>query len=247
MPPRDGIDATFKINYVAPYALTRLLAPALNVTAGRVVTLTSALHRDARLDPSHPGKGPLRPTEAYAQAHLALMLFTRMLARISQHPVTAVAVHPGYVDTGSFTAVYGPGGLPVADGAAAVLYDADPATDDINGGYYEGLLLAQPAGQARDDQAARRGGYPSQAAARQARDDFLAASAADRTARGWTVERWLRHWLGSRTSIRATTRFRYPRRRHRPHPAPRPVPPRRPRRPTPADRVRRDRRHPQQQ
>jgi hypothetical protein len=58
---------------------------------------------------------------------------------------------------------------------------------------------------------ARRGGYPSQSAARQARDEFLAGTAADRTAEGWTVERWLRHWLDSRTSIRPTTRFHYTR------------------------------------
>ncbi|XVU30696.1 tyrosine-type recombinase/integrase [Actinoplanes sp. CA-054009] len=58
---------------------------------------------------------------------------------------------------------------------------------------------------------ARRGGYPSQAAAREARDAWLAGSAADRTAEGWTVERWLRHWLASRTSIRETTRFHYTR------------------------------------
>src|SRR5690349_6054267 len=58
---------------------------------------------------------------------------------------------------------------------------------------------------------ARRGGYPSPAPARQARDEFLAGTAADRTAEGWTVERWLRHWLESRTHIRATTRFHYTR------------------------------------
>jgi hypothetical protein len=58
---------------------------------------------------------------------------------------------------------------------------------------------------------ARRGGYPPQAAARPAREEFLAASAADRTADGWTVEWRLRHWLESRTSIRATTRFHYTR------------------------------------
>src|SRR6266498_3693193 len=58
---------------------------------------------------------------------------------------------------------------------------------------------------------ARRGGCPSQAAARQARDEFLAGTAADRTAEGWTVERWLRHWLDTRTSIRPTTRFHYTR------------------------------------
>jgi len=39
----------------------------------------------------------------------------------------------------------------------------------------------------------RRGGYPSQAAAQQARDDTLADNAARRTGAGWTVERWLRH------------------------------------------------------
>jgi integrase len=57
----------------------------------------------------------------------------------------------------------------------------------------------------------RRGGYPSQAAARRARHDWLAATEADRTATGWTLERWLRHWLETRTAIRPTTRFHYSR------------------------------------
>ncbi|MEV5446866.1 tyrosine-type recombinase/integrase [Streptomyces sp. NPDC052644] len=57
----------------------------------------------------------------------------------------------------------------------------------------------------------RRGGYRSQAAARRARDQWLAGTAADRTAAGWTVERWLRHWLDTRTKIRPTTRFHYTR------------------------------------
>ncbi|HEU4424217.1 MAG TPA: hypothetical protein VFR67_16935 [Pilimelia sp.] len=41
----------------------------------------------------------------------------------------------------------------------------------------------------------RCGGYPSQAAARRARDAWLAATGEERTARSWTVERWLRYWL----------------------------------------------------
>jgi hypothetical protein len=57
----------------------------------------------------------------------------------------------------------------------------------------------------------RRGGYPSQAAARRARDQWRAGTAADRTAQGWTVGRWLRHWLDTRTKIRPTTRFHYAR------------------------------------
>jgi hypothetical protein len=57
----------------------------------------------------------------------------------------------------------------------------------------------------------RRGGYASQAAARRARDEWLATTGADRTARSWTVERWLRYWLSTRTAIRRTTRLHYTR------------------------------------
>jgi hypothetical protein len=43
------------------------------------------------------------------------------------------------------------------------------------------------------------------------RDEWLASTEAARTATGWTVERWLRHWLDNRTKIRPTTRFHYTR------------------------------------
>lgn len=152
----DGIDTTFQINYVAPYALTRLLGPALNTAAGRIVTLTSALHREAALDTERPGEDIRRTADAYSQAHLALILFTRALARTSEQRVTAVAVHPGLIDTGSFAAVFGPGGLPAADGAAHVLHFAGPALDVVNGGYYEGVLPAQPHPRAADESQAVR-------------------------------------------------------------------------------------------
>jgi hypothetical protein len=51
----------------------------------------------------------------------------------------------------------------------------------------------------------RRGGYPSQASARRARDEWLAATGADRTARSWTVEQWLRYWLSARTAARGSS------------------------------------------
>ncbi len=57
----------------------------------------------------------------------------------------------------------------------------------------------------------RRGGYPSQAAARRAREEWLARTGEERTAGSWTVERWLRYWLSTRTSIRPTTRLHYTR------------------------------------
>jgi integrase len=57
----------------------------------------------------------------------------------------------------------------------------------------------------------RRGGFPSHTAARRARDAWLAATTAQRTAGGWTVQRWLRHWLQHHTTIRPTTRLHYTR------------------------------------
>ncbi|WP_344501120.1 tyrosine-type recombinase/integrase [Dactylosporangium maewongense] len=51
----------------------------------------------------------------------------------------------------------------------------------------------------------RRGGFPSQAAATRARDGVLEQSLERFTGQHWTLERWLRYWLTTRTSIRPTT------------------------------------------
>ncbi|MFG1955197.1 tyrosine-type recombinase/integrase [Micromonospora sp. NPDC048830] len=57
----------------------------------------------------------------------------------------------------------------------------------------------------------RRGGFPTKAAARRARDEWLASTSEERTARSWTVERWLRYWLSTRTKLRPTTLLHYTR------------------------------------
>jgi integrase len=51
----------------------------------------------------------------------------------------------------------------------------------------------------------RRGGYPTRQAAEAARDELLERSRAERTTQTWTVARWLRYWLTTRTSIRPST------------------------------------------
>lgn len=60
-------------------------------------------------------------------------------------------------------------------------------------------------------QRVRRGGFPSQAAARRARDELLTMSSERRTAQSWTVARWLEHWLQTRTRLRPTTKLLYTR------------------------------------
>jgi len=51
----------------------------------------------------------------------------------------------------------------------------------------------------------RRGGYATRHDATTARDELLERSRAERTTETWTVARWLRHWLTTRTSIRPST------------------------------------------
>jgi integrase len=51
----------------------------------------------------------------------------------------------------------------------------------------------------------RRGGFTSRAAACRARADVLEQSREQLAGRSWTVGRWLRYWLTTRTSIRPTT------------------------------------------
>src|SRR5205814_4736386 len=51
----------------------------------------------------------------------------------------------------------------------------------------------------------RRGGYTSRREAEAARDELLERSRAERTTQTWTVARWLRYWLSTRTSIRPST------------------------------------------
>ncbi|WP_430791317.1 tyrosine-type recombinase/integrase [Actinoplanes sp. G11-F43] len=55
----------------------------------------------------------------------------------------------------------------------------------------------------------RRGGFVTEEAARQARDELLEMSREERTGQSWTVTRWLRYWLSTRTRIRPTTRAHY--------------------------------------
>ncbi|MFV2098038.1 tyrosine recombinase XerC [Micromonospora sp. LOL_014] len=57
----------------------------------------------------------------------------------------------------------------------------------------------------------RRGGFPSEEAARQARDGLLALSREKQAGRSWTVARWMRYWLSARKRIRPTTKMHYTR------------------------------------
>lgn len=102
----DGNEAQFGTNHIGHFSLTGLLLPSLKKAANpRVVCLSSVFHDDAM------GKKGIIDFEdvnferreydgwtAYAQSKLANLLFAQELA--TRHPdITAVSLHPGFVDS----------------------------------------------------------------------------------------------------------------------------------------------------
>jgi len=102
----DGFEQQLATNHLGPFLLTGLLLPQLVSSGeGRVVTVSSILHRMARRapldDPRHP-RGRYSRWPAYAATKLANLLFTFELDRrltAAQLPVRALAAHPGYAGT----------------------------------------------------------------------------------------------------------------------------------------------------
>ncbi|WP_236567890.1 oxidoreductase [Nocardiopsis sp. FR6] len=97
----DGFELQFGTNHLGHFALTNLL---LEHVTGRVVTVSSNLHRMARgidFDDVNLKRG-YTPYRAYAQSKLANLLFTLELQRRLEEagsPVLATAAHPGYAAT----------------------------------------------------------------------------------------------------------------------------------------------------
>lgn len=103
----DDLDLQMATNHFGPFLLTGLLLPQLAASGdGRVVTVSSFLHRIARSAPTRdprtvPG-GRYHRWQVYGQSKLANLLFTFELQRRATAaglPVRALAAHPGYAST----------------------------------------------------------------------------------------------------------------------------------------------------
>lgn len=97
----DGHEVIWQTNFLGPFLLTRLLLPSLNAAPfPRVVNVASAAHFSGRIvwDDLELAKGRYRGIRAYCNSKLALVLFTRELAR-REPRVAANAVHPGVIAT----------------------------------------------------------------------------------------------------------------------------------------------------
>ncbi|GAA3830120.1 oxidoreductase [Nocardioides panacisoli] len=123
----DGLELQMATNHFGPFLLTGLLLPQLAASgAGRVVTVSSHMHRTA---PRAPLGDPLAQEghywrwPVYGQTKLANLLFTGELQRrldAAALPVKALAAHPGFA--GTHLAANGQYGR--AEGGIASILDA---------------------------------------------------------------------------------------------------------------------------
>lgn len=152
----DGHEQTFQVNYLAPYLLTRLLTGALGKARGRVVSVSSTLHRGASLAWSDLTRTRgYTPLAAYGQAALALTMFTRELAERQPDEVTAISVDPGSDDP-DVVRMHRWARTPVEHAGDIVVQLSLPGLLVRNGAFYEGLLPGQVATAVEDERARAR-------------------------------------------------------------------------------------------
>ncbi|MDX6743928.1 oxidoreductase [Actinocorallia sp. A-T 12471] len=110
----QGFELQFGTNHLGHFALTALLYPVLRAgSAPRIVTVSSSLHRQGRVDfDDLDAARSYSPTRAYAQSKFANVLFGLELdrrLRASGSPAISVLAHPGYSATNLQTS--GPTGV----------------------------------------------------------------------------------------------------------------------------------------
>ncbi|MCX5206190.1 SDR family NAD(P)-dependent oxidoreductase [Streptomyces sp. NBC_00237] len=148
----DGNEIALQVNFLAHYLLTCHLEPVLTAApdGGRVVNVSSSLHRTAAIQWSDPHRTRrYSRLAAYAQSQLALTVFA------ADPRVTAVSVHPGVCAT-DLLPLYAHDGGSAADGAAHVVRLCDPATEIVNGAYYDRAERIQPAVMATEERTVKR-------------------------------------------------------------------------------------------
>jgi NAD(P)-dependent dehydrogenase (short-subunit alcohol dehydrogenase family) len=152
----DGHEVAFQVNYLAAYLLTTKLAPKLVSARGRVVNVSSVMHRGGNIAWNNLSREHLySPLAVYAQSKLALTMYTRSLADSSGASLTALSVHPGLFAT-RLLPVYGHSGRPAEEAAPILTTLSSPTHPVVDGGYYDGLEPARAAALVENARARER-------------------------------------------------------------------------------------------
>jgi NAD(P)-dependent dehydrogenase (short-subunit alcohol dehydrogenase family) len=95
----DGVERTFALNVVAPWALTRALVEPLAAARGRVVNVVTGVPKGAKAEVADlAGPHASAGGSSYIRAKLALLAVTRALQdELGARGITLVALHPGVI------------------------------------------------------------------------------------------------------------------------------------------------------
>jgi NAD(P)-dependent dehydrogenase (short-subunit alcohol dehydrogenase family) len=98
---KDGIENIFATNYLAPFLMTNLLLDVIQKSkSSRIINLTSGLHYGTISFDDIEFKYNFSGVKAYSQSKLAIILFTRLLAKkLEGKGVTVNCVNPGMSKT----------------------------------------------------------------------------------------------------------------------------------------------------
>jgi NAD(P)-dependent dehydrogenase (short-subunit alcohol dehydrogenase family) len=170
----DGHEATFQVNYLAPFLLTNHLMDVLLESRATVVNTTSSSHKllpRVRITDLE-NTANRRPGIAYAMTKLAIVLFTMELhRRYHARGISAATFHPGYVNSnfgdasGARSLLFMKHHLPITarftstsdEGADQLVWLASstPGVDWTPGQYYSRGKIAKANRAAYDPQLAR--------------------------------------------------------------------------------------------
>jgi len=140
----NGLERTFMVNHMSPFALTLELLDLLKSTPGARIVNVSSMAQSGSIDFDNlNGEKYFDPYNAYAVSKLENVLFTYKLARIlSDSDVTANCLHPGVINTKLLHAGWGMGGANVHQGAQNSIYAAVSPEMEGKTGLY--LVSQQP-------------------------------------------------------------------------------------------------------
>jgi len=164
---QDGFETQFGVNHLGPFLLTMLLLPRLRASAaGRVVVVSSSVHRGAKLDfDDLQSERSYSQIRTYAQSKLMNMLFVRALARrLEGSGVTVNALHPGVVATALARDFPAPFrwmaklffASPAKGARTSIWLATSPEVAGVSGAYFESRRRVEPDPAAKDDAAAER-------------------------------------------------------------------------------------------
>ncbi len=167
---QNGNETTFQVNYLAPFLLTNLLLDELKASKpSRIVNVSSVAHYSGELDfndlTMEKGYGVMR---AYSESKLALVLFTRELARrLEGSGVKTYSLHPGAVGTNIWSRPAGSFGFIMKipklfmrtpkKGAETIIYLAtEQGIENQSGEYFDDKRMRKSSEDSYDEEKARK-------------------------------------------------------------------------------------------